>query len=127
MNPNTTLHDAPFMGTTPKGRPSMKIRTALLAGTLALVASAASAIPTSAPLSTAEPEPATFAWSIAPSSVHVEPLPAAPGEEPIELAVFGPCGCTWPPRCPFPFPFPPTWPPGGPIFIPLPIPGTSSF
>lgn len=101
----------------------MKFRIALLSGFLALVASAAAAIPTTNEAPATEPAQVLSAWD---ETLTADLAPRA-AQPPMELAVFGPCGCIPRPDCPFPFPFPPTWPPGGPIFDPLPIPGPWLF
>ena len=83
---------------------------------------AATAIPTVAAASAEPATPGSF-WPRASGPAHAGPLAHLPETEPIELAVFGPCGCIWPSPCLFPFPFPFPWP-AEPIFDPLPIPGT---
>ena len=99
----------------------MKTRTLLLSGSLLLVPGSAAAVPTPAvPERPAETAPAPN-WDEL--RVHATPplLPPAADPTSMELAVFGPCGCTPIPGCPLPIPLP--WPPGGPtIFNPLPIP-----
>lgn len=100
----------------------MKIRIAILSGSLALAAGAAAAIPTTDQESAAEPSPVLFTWDefLGADLSALAPPPVQP--ESMEIAVYGPCGCTPRPPCPFPFPFPRPWPGGPEIFFPFPIP-----
>lgn len=98
----------------------MKIRIALLSGILALVAGAAAAIPTTDKVPATETAQVLSAWD---EILTADLAMPAVQPESMELAVYGPCGCTPRPGCPFPIPFPVPWPSGPTIFNPFPPSG----
>ena len=98
----------------------MKKHTALLFGLLFLFAGAALATPTAGEAPGSDAAAFLADWGLdSPAATDGYALaPQAPIQEPTELAVYWPCGCTPIPGCPFPIPWPQ---PGGPtIFNPFP-------
>ena len=100
----------------------MKYRIAFLATLFLFLVGAAMATPTTGEPPVPGGVELAAAWdldSLAAPDGYALGAPAA-SQEPTELAVWGPCGCTPIPGCPFPIP----WPvPGGPtIFNPFPLP-----
>ena len=98
----------------------MKTRIALLSGLLTLAAGVALATPTTQSVTAADQDQDLSAWDgdwAIPAAAYSLNVPTTE-QEPVELAVYWPCGCIPRPGCPFPLPWP-----GGPIFSPLPIPG----
>lgn len=99
----------------------MKLRIAFLSVLFLFLAGAALATPTTG--DARDPSGATLVtdWdlgAVATPAYGYALGPQAPIQQPTELAVYWPCGCTPIPGCPFPIP----WPlPGGPtIFNPFP-------
>ncbi len=102
----------------------MNLRIALLSALFLFVAGAALAAPsTTAEPAAADTAPFVAAWDVEPAApadgYALGGLPTAE-QKPVELAVYGPCGCTPKPRCPSPMP----WPMPLPLPVPLPLPGT---
>ena len=97
----------------------MKLRTTFLSLFSLFLAGAALATPTTGEVP--GPDAAAFLadWDLdSPVTDGYALAPPPPAQEPTELAIFGPCGCTPMPGCPFPIP----WPSPGPTF-PFPLPG----
>ncbi len=97
----------------------MKMRIALLSGLLTLAAGVALATPTTQSVTAADQDQVPTAWDgdwAIPAAAYALDVPTTE-QEPIELAVYWPCGCIPLPGCPFPMPWP-----GGPIFSPFPLP-----
>lgn len=97
----------------------MKMRIALLSGLLTLAAGVALATPTTQSVTAADQDQDLTAWDgdwAIPAAAYSLNVPTTE-QEPIELAVYWPCGCIPLPGCPFPMPWP-----GGPIFSPFPLP-----
>ena len=105
----------------------MKLRIAFLSTLFLFLAGAAMATPT---VGEAPDAALTTVWDlgqVAPPAHGYALASQAPVQESTELAVFGPCGCTPMPGCPFPIPWPspgPTFPLPGPFPAPSPDPCT---
>lgn len=99
----------------------MKLRIAFLSLLFLFLTGAAMATPTTGEARGPDDISLVAAWDLEPVAASAQSYalaPQAPFQEPTELAVYWPCGCTPIPGCPFPIP----WPlPGGPtIFNPFP-------
>lgn len=103
----------------------MKLRIALASALFLFLAGSALATPTGGEAPDRGAAAPAAAWDLGPVATsptgYALAVPRSV-QAPTELAVYGPCGCTPIPGCPFPIP----WPlPGGPtIFNPFPIPGS---
>lgn len=106
----------------------MELRIALASASFLFLAGTALATPTKGGAPDSGPTPLVTAWDLEPVAMPDHGYafsPPAPVQGPTELTVFGPCGCTPMPGCPFPIPWPspgPTFPFPGPIVLPLPDP-----
>ncbi len=105
----------------------MNLRIALASASFLFLAGAALATPTTGGTPDSGPAPFVTPWDLEPVATpdhgYAFALPTH-AQEPTELAVYGPCGCTPMPGCPFPIP----WPSPGPTFpfpvpFPFPLPG----
>ncbi len=101
----------------------MKYRIAFLSLLFLFLAGVAMATPASGEAPAPDDAMLAAAWDLEPVAAPDNGYALAPHagvEEPTELAVYWPCGCTPRPGCPFPVPWP--VPDGPTIFNPFPSP-----